>query len=279
MRARIASGLPAMGASLPSVVPRSGSWGSGRRQCAMAPSVVLEVLDGWMRPFRGHFTAAVWRHALVLVGGALLAPGRRTVAAALRVMGFAEAAGFAAYPRVLSHGHWCSRALAQRLLLLLVAALVPHGPVVGGRARRHHRTPTGQAHQRQRHLPRPGPLQPRSLRQSQWPALALRHAAGTCPLRWLRLGPAFPDRVGALRAVRRRAGPAAQEAHGLGPAGAAAGRPLAARATCRRGGRQRLLGHRPAARPRAAPDRGHPPAPLDGGCLALLAPAASDLPT
>ena len=85
-----------------------------------------------MRPFRCHFTAAVWRHGLVLVGGALLAPGRRTVAAALRVMGFAEAAGFAAYHRVLSHGHWCSRALAQRLLLLLVAAFVPHGPVVVG---------------------------------------------------------------------------------------------------------------------------------------------------
>ena len=121
-----------MGASLPSVVPRSGSWGFRRRQCAMAPSVVPEVLDGWMRPFRCHFTAAVWRHGLVLVGGALLAPGRRTVAAALRVMGFAEAAGFAAYHRVLSHGHWCSRALAQRLLLLLVAAFVPHGPVVVG---------------------------------------------------------------------------------------------------------------------------------------------------
>jgi len=98
----------------------------------MAPSVVPEVLDEWMRPFRCHFTAAVRRHGLVLVGGALLAPGRRTVAAALRVMGFAEAAGFAAYHRVLSHGHWCSRALAQRLLLLLVAAFVPHGPVVVG---------------------------------------------------------------------------------------------------------------------------------------------------
>src|SRR3712207_7722398 len=50
-------------------------------------SAVPEVLDGWMRPFRCHFTAATWRHVLVLVGGALLAPGRRTVAAALRVMG------------------------------------------------------------------------------------------------------------------------------------------------------------------------------------------------
>src|SRR3954464_13454688 len=106
--------------------------GLRRRRCVMTPSVGRAVLDGWMRPFRCHFTAAVWRHVLVLVCGALLAPGRRTVAAALRVMGRGEAAGFAVYHRVLSHGHWCSRALAQRLLLLLVAAFVPHGPVVVG---------------------------------------------------------------------------------------------------------------------------------------------------
>jgi hypothetical protein len=98
----------------------------------MAPSVVPEVLEGWMRPFRCHFTAAAWRHVLVLVGGALLAPGRRTVAAALRVMGLGEVAGFAVFHRVLSQGHWCSRAVARRLLLLLVAAFAPDGPVVVG---------------------------------------------------------------------------------------------------------------------------------------------------
>ena len=98
----------------------------------MTPSMSPAVLDGWMQPFRCHFTAAVWRHVLVLVCGALLAPGRRTVAAALRVMGLGEAAGFAVYHRVLSHGRWCSRAVAHRLLLLLVAALVPDGPVVVG---------------------------------------------------------------------------------------------------------------------------------------------------
>src|ERR687897_2305907 len=98
----------------------------------MAPSVAPEVLDGWMRPLRCHFTAAAWRHVLVLVSGSLLAPGRRTVAAALRVTGLGQAAGFAVYHRLLSHGHWCSRALAHRLLLLLVTAFVPDGPVVVG---------------------------------------------------------------------------------------------------------------------------------------------------
>src|SRR3954469_12234067 len=80
-----------------SLPPASGrvlrSGGLGRRRCAMTPSVGPAVLDGWMQSFRCHFTAAVWRHVLVLVGGALLAPGRRTVAAALRVMGLGEDAG------------------------------------------------------------------------------------------------------------------------------------------------------------------------------------------
>ena len=38
----------------------------------MTPGMGPTVLDGWMRPFRCHFTAAVWRHVLVLVCGALL---------------------------------------------------------------------------------------------------------------------------------------------------------------------------------------------------------------
>ena len=96
------------------------------------PASVPEVLAAWMRPFQGYFTAAVWRHALVLVAGAVLAPGRRTVTAALRVMGLGQAPGFAAHHRVLSHARWSSRAVAHRLLLLLVAALVPEGPVVVG---------------------------------------------------------------------------------------------------------------------------------------------------
>jgi hypothetical protein len=84
----------------------------------------------WMRPFAMCFTAAVWRHVLVLVAGTVLVPGRRTVTAALRVMGLEHTSSFAVYHRVLSTGRWSSRAVAHRLLLLLVAAFVPHGPVV-----------------------------------------------------------------------------------------------------------------------------------------------------
>ena len=96
------------------------------------PTSVPEVLAAWMQPFGCFFTPAAWRHVLVLVTGGVLAPGRRTVTAALRVMGLDQEAGFAVYHRVLSLGRWSSRAIAHRLLLLLVAALVPQGPVVIG---------------------------------------------------------------------------------------------------------------------------------------------------
>jgi hypothetical protein len=96
------------------------------------PANVPEVLAAWMRPFRGYFSTAAWDHVLVLVAGVVLAPGRRTVTAALRVMGLGRAPGFAVYHRVLSQGRWSSRAIAHRLLRLLVATFVPEGPVVVG---------------------------------------------------------------------------------------------------------------------------------------------------
>src|SRR5215213_9006797 len=102
-----------------------------RKACAM-PTSVPAVLAAWMQPFAASFTNAVWRHVLILVAGVVLAPGRRTVTGALRVMGLDQGAGFAVDHRVLSLGRWSSRAVAHRLLLLLVAALVPEGPVVIG---------------------------------------------------------------------------------------------------------------------------------------------------
>src|SRR3954453_20967155 len=97
----------------------------------MAPHASEELADR-LRPFATCFTAAVWRHVLVLVAGALLAPGRRTVTAALRVMALDRTASFAVYHRVLSTARWSARAVAHRLLLVLVATLVRDGPVVVG---------------------------------------------------------------------------------------------------------------------------------------------------
>ncbi len=85
-----------------------------------------------MGPLLAGFTAPTARHALVLLTGAVLAPARRTVAAALHVAGYGQAADFTNYHRVLNRNRWSSRHMAQRLLLLLVQAFTPEGPVIIG---------------------------------------------------------------------------------------------------------------------------------------------------
>ena len=66
------------------------------------PSPPPPVLAGWMSVFRGCFSAPVWSRVLVLVAGAVLAPGKRTVSQALRVMGLAARSGFSRYHEVLN---------------------------------------------------------------------------------------------------------------------------------------------------------------------------------
>jgi hypothetical protein len=86
-----------------------------------------------LQPFRDVFTAPTWEHVLVLVMGAILVPGRRTVASALRVMGLDQARHFTNYHRVLNRNAWSAHGLSRRLLVRLVDAFVPDGePVVIG---------------------------------------------------------------------------------------------------------------------------------------------------
>jgi hypothetical protein len=82
--------------------------------------------------FAPVFSRRVWRYARVLAAGALLTPGQRTVAAALRVVGLADARRFERYHRVLNRACWSSVAVSRILLNLLVAAFVPDGPIVVG---------------------------------------------------------------------------------------------------------------------------------------------------
>src|SRR3954462_8432905 len=91
--------------------------------------VVSETLATWMGPFRTSFTAPTWQHVLVLVTGALLVPGRRTVASALRVLRMAGTPHFSHYHRVLNRGRWCARSLARRRRRRRGAALAPDVPV------------------------------------------------------------------------------------------------------------------------------------------------------
>lgn len=93
----------------------------------LSPAMLLLVA-----PFAPLFARRVWRHAQVLLGGAILAPGRRTVAAVLRVMGLEREPRFERYHRVLNRATWSSLAASRVLLGLLVAALVPSGPLLLG---------------------------------------------------------------------------------------------------------------------------------------------------
>ena len=73
------------------------------------------------------FSSRVWPWATTLLVGALLAPGQRTVAAALRVLGLQDDRPFGNYHRVLNRARWSSRALSPILLRLLVRAFVAAG--------------------------------------------------------------------------------------------------------------------------------------------------------
>jgi len=103
-----------------------------RTPTAAVSSPVPAILASWLGVFRPCFTAPVWNHVLVLVAGAVLAPGKRTVSATLRVMGLADQTGFARYHEVLNRARWDAREVARRLLLHLLAELLPSGEVVIG---------------------------------------------------------------------------------------------------------------------------------------------------
>jgi DDE superfamily endonuclease len=86
-----------------------------------------------LAPFAPLFSRRVFRHVQVLVAGAILAPGKRTVASALRAMGLDQEKRFHRYHRVLNRARWSSREVARVLLGLLVEAFVPEGsPLVVG---------------------------------------------------------------------------------------------------------------------------------------------------
>jgi DDE superfamily endonuclease len=82
--------------------------------------------------FAPLFFQRSWRHAEVLLIGAILAPGQRTVTSLLRITGLARERRFVNYHRVLNRAAWSGRAAAQVLLGLLLDTFAPRGPVILG---------------------------------------------------------------------------------------------------------------------------------------------------
>jgi DDE superfamily endonuclease len=82
--------------------------------------------------FAPIFSRPVWQHVKVLMTGAVLAPGPRTVTAILRIMGRSAAPDFQTYHRVLNRAVWSPLTASRLLLRLLVAVFIPRGVVVFG---------------------------------------------------------------------------------------------------------------------------------------------------
>ncbi len=82
--------------------------------------------------FAPLFSNRVWSHAQVLLVGAILAPGKRTVTSALRVMGKSADEHFQSYHRVLNRAVWSSLAASRRVLSLLIQVFAPTGPLLIG---------------------------------------------------------------------------------------------------------------------------------------------------
>ncbi len=93
------------------------------------PDAILPVLH----PFATLFRNPTWLKAQILLVGAILAPGQRTVAAALRVMGRSDHLDYARYHEVLNRAVWSPRQAARILLMLLLQHLDQgDGPLVFG---------------------------------------------------------------------------------------------------------------------------------------------------
>jgi len=91
------------------------------------PQEIIQVI----MPFAQVFSERVWDWAQVLLAGAILAPGKRTVSAALRVMGLKDDRQYQNYHRVLNRAKWSGLQASRILLGLLVAVFVRAGvPVI-----------------------------------------------------------------------------------------------------------------------------------------------------
>ncbi len=90
------------------------------------PDAIIQILA----PFAPLFSERVWLHAQLLLLGAILAPGARTVTAVLRVMGLAREDHFTNYHRVLNRATWSARHGSRMLLGLLITLLVPPGATI-----------------------------------------------------------------------------------------------------------------------------------------------------
>lgn len=93
------------------------------------PDAIIPIL----KPFSMVFQTRTWTKAQLLLVGAILSPGKRTVTSALRATGLSNDANFAQYHHVLNRAVWSPLRLSRILLCLLIGNLDRgDGPLVFG---------------------------------------------------------------------------------------------------------------------------------------------------
>ena len=76
-----------------------------------------EVIVTLLLPFEHLFDRRTWRKAQLLVVGAILSPGKRTVSSALSILGNGQHGDFAIFHHVLNRARWQPLQLSRVLLL------------------------------------------------------------------------------------------------------------------------------------------------------------------
>ena len=83
------------------------------------PATIITLME----PFRPLFRKPTWRKAEILLMGAILTSGRRTVTASLRVMGLSDETDFAKYHQVLNRAVWSPHQASEMMLRQLLRSL------------------------------------------------------------------------------------------------------------------------------------------------------------
>jgi hypothetical protein len=95
------------------------------------PTLPAEYLS-ILAVFAPLFSNCLWTHVQVLVVGAILTPGQRTVTAILRIMGLSHERHFQTYHRVLNRAVWSCWEVSRVLLQVLVRTFAASGPIIIG---------------------------------------------------------------------------------------------------------------------------------------------------
>jgi hypothetical protein len=98
------------------------------RETAMLP--LPARLAGIIVVFAPMFVHHPWRHAHILLVGAIVTPGRRVVTSVLRIMRRAQMRRFVNVYRILNRAAWYPCSGSHILLGLLVDVFLQRGPVV-----------------------------------------------------------------------------------------------------------------------------------------------------